>query len=275
MRRLPVTLVCAVFAAFLFADFADAQLFRRNIQRTRTVQSGCPGGVCPTATATRQAIVSRSSGHWTHPGTIDGHLQSAHAAQLAQAGISISGMTREQMLDTHDALHEGRSVKTFRAAAVTQPAKSTQSVKVQPTTAPKAVPVASECTFGLGEVSILEPKVSIPSHVLAQVDDKPKAVAEDPFRKSLTKAIADSRKKGTINFRDAVKLRVAMMSPAFVEKAKELAVTQVAFSGIESPDVPMDADGVIQVEGINWEVLAAFLEKLMPLILALLKAFGV
>jgi hypothetical protein len=268
MRRLPVTLVCAVFAAFLFADFADAQLFRRNIQRTRTVQSGCPGGVCPTATVTRQAIVSRSSGHWTHPGTIENHLQSTH-------GVSTAGMTREQMLDTHDALHEGRSVQTFRAAAVTQPAKSTQSVKVQPTTAPKAVPVASECTFGLGEVSILEPKVSIPSHVLAQVDDKPKAVAEDPFRKSLTKAIADSRKKGTINFRDAVKLRVAMMSPAFVEKAKELAVTQVAFSGIESPDVPMDADGVIQVEGINWEGLAAFLEKLMPLILALLKAFGV
>jgi len=52
-------------------------------------------------------------------------------------------------------------------------------------------------------------------------------------------------------------------------------VTQVAFSGIESSDVPIDADGVVQVEGINWEGLALFLEKLIPLILALLKAFGV
>jgi hypothetical protein len=128
----------------------------------------------------------------------------------------------------------------------------------------------SDETFGLGETVAIE----IPKHVLAQVDE-PVEAAEDPFRKSLVKAIAEARKKGTINLRDSVKLRVATLSPAFLERAQELAVTQVAFSGIESSDVPMDADGVIQVEGINWEGLAAFLEKLVPLILALLKAFGV
>jgi hypothetical protein len=261
MRRLPVTLVCAVFAAFLFADFADAQLFRRNIQRTRTVQSVCPGGVCPTATTTRQAIVSR--GHWSYPGTISGHLQGTH-------GVSTAGMTREQMLDTHDALHEGRYARPTSTIRVAPTPTLTPVVAPAPTSIMQRVTRPSDETFGLGETVAIE----IPKHVLAQVDE-PQAVAEEPFRKSLTKAIADARKKGTINFRDAVKLRVAMMSPAFVEKAKELAVTQVAFSGVESDDVPMNADGAIEVEGINWEGLAAFLEKLVPLILALLKAFGV
>jgi hypothetical protein len=45
--------------------------------------------------------VPRSRNHWTYPGTISGHLQSGH-------GVNPAGMSREQMLNLHDALHEGR-----------------------------------------------------------------------------------------------------------------------------------------------------------------------
>jgi hypothetical protein len=244
-------IIASLIACLLFSDFADAQLFRRNIERTRvsTVQS-CPGGICPQANITRSVQISRSNSHWTYPGTISSHLQSGH-------GVSPVGMTREQMLDLHDSLHA--------------PTAAPALPRLQPTPAPR--PVSSGVTFGLDDIYSTK-TVEIPKYVLAQVEE-PVQVAEDPFRKSLVKAIADARKKGTINLRDAVKLRVAMMSPAFVERAQELAVTQVAFSGIESADVPIDADGMVQVEGINWEGLALFLEKLIPLILSLLKAFGV
>jgi hypothetical protein len=137
-----------------------------------------------------------------------------------------------------------------------------------------AIPVSSPQLFGLGEVSSVEPRAEIPSHVLAQVDE-PKKTAAESFKSELAKAINTQRKAGKISFRDAIKLRVAMLSPAFVERAHELAVTQVAFSGEASDAVPMDAEGVIQVEGINWEGLTKFLEAIIPLILTLIKAFGV
>jgi hypothetical protein len=251
--------VFGLVACLLFADFAEAQLFRRNIQRTRvsTVQS-CPGGICPQANVTRSVQITRSNSHLTFPGTIAGHLQASH-------GVSVAGMSREQILSLHDSLHEARVAPTVAPAL-----PKVQPVQ-QPTPTPR--PVSSDVTFGLDDIYSSK-STEIPKYVLAQVDE-PAPVADDPFRKTLAKAIADARKKGTINLRDAVKLRVAMMSPAFIERAKELAVTQVAFSGIESEDVPIDADGAIEVDGINWEGLAVFLEKLVPLILALLKAFGV
>ena len=226
----------------------------------QTVQS-CPGGVCPTAamvtTTTQQSAVqvTRSAEHWSFSGTIAGHLKSGH-------GVDPDGMTREQMLNLHDALHESakRGVPTTGTATPKVPAKGTRTV--------------TTTTFGL--VSDWSEPKQIPEHVLAQVDepaDKPMQVA-DTFRETLTKAIVEARKNGKINFREAVKLRVAMRSPAFVQRAQELAVTQVAFSGEESDAVPFDEDGVVMVEGINWEGLAKFLEAFVPLLLSLLKAFG-
>lgn len=54
--------------------------------------SNCPGGVCPTTTV---AAVN----HWTYPGEITSHLQTAHGKQTA-------GMSMEQQLSAHDAIHE-------------------------------------------------------------------------------------------------------------------------------------------------------------------------
>lgn len=204
-------------AMVVLYQVADAQLFRRNIQRTRvaTVQS-CPGGVCTT----------------TQSQTVRARLVPAPAMTLPAAFLPQS----------------------------------------QPTPAP-AKPVSSDCTFGLSEVAAIEP-VTIPDFVLAQVDE-PVVTARDSFRSALAKAINRERKAGKINLRDAVKLRVAMLSPAFVERAHDLAVAQVAFSGVSDAAVPMSEDGVVQVDGINWDGLSKFLETIIPLLITLLRAFGV
>ncbi len=47
--------------------------------------------------------VVRSSSHWSYPGDITTHLQSAH-------GQNVSGMSIEQQLNLHDALHESKPV---------------------------------------------------------------------------------------------------------------------------------------------------------------------
>ena len=92
-------------------------------------------------------------------------------------------------------------------------------------------------------------------------------VSNNKFRAALLKAAQEAAKKGELRRVDVIRLRVATLSPAFVEQAQELAVIQMAFSGEE---VPTDADGKIEVSRIDWEGLASFLERLIPLILKLL-----
>lgn len=253
----------------LIAQLSAAQLFpnapwnRGNRGRVQSVQS-CPGGVCPTTTSVYQSrqtfAPAQSSRHWTYPGNIDNHLRTGH-------GVEPTGLTHEEKLLWHDALHEGRAY-----APVIQKASTTirvsQPVAPQPTPQPKQsdrLP-ASDSTFGLSYAT--EP---IPNHVLGQVETRTEVRSE--FKKSLLDAISAARKADRITFREAVQLRVACISPAFVERAQELAVTQLAFSGESSEHVPT-VDGVIQVDGINWEGLGKFLEVFIPLLIQLIKAFG-
>lgn len=238
-KRALFGLVGAVLCFGFMIEDADAQLFRRW-RSSGNVQSsvgGCPNGVCPTVQpmqAVRSVAVPVVS-------------QAAKPVMQVQAPvITPSVIIREQV--------------------------------VRP--AVPARPVSTQSLFGLGDLTTLDdkprPAAEIPKHVLAQIDepkDKPMEVA-DSFRQTLAKAIVQARKSGKINFRDAIKLRVAMRSPAFIQRAQELAVTQVAFSGEESDAVPFDEEGMVQVDGINWEGLAKFLEAFVPLLISLLKAFG-
>lgn len=77
---------------------------------------------------------------------------------------------------------------------------------------------------------------------------------------------------GKLRRADLIKLRVAMLSPAFRKHAEDLAVIQMASS--ESDAVPMSADGSVDRGSINWEGLAAFLEVFIPLLLELIKALS-
>ena len=99
--------------------------------------------------------------------------------------------------------------------------------------------------------------------------------AEKPFHRELIRAAVKLSKKADsgVSRRDVIRLRVAMLSPAFRERAEELAIVQLYFNGSELPTNP---DGSIAVDEIKWDSSdwAAFLEKLVPIVLALLKLFG-
>jgi hypothetical protein len=89
----------------------------------------------------------------------------------------------------------------------------------------------------------------------------------------LIKAATTLQKKGEITRLQLVRLRVAMLSPSFRQKVEDLAVIQMSASGEDGP-FSVDENGEIVRETIDWAGLAAFLEKLVPLVLALIKAFG-
>lgn len=295
--------VLALVAVVMVSQVADAQIFRRAIQRTRSVVQGCPNGVCPTVQTPQRSVQTLvPTSHWTYPGTIDGHLRSTH-------GVSAAGMSREQMLNLHDALHEGRSLSVLQTQQtgnlmlnggvafpqaiqrVTQPVQQVAPTQKMQLPAKAVSPAKTpSATFGLSSSSMTIPshvlaqiapdvsfglETTIPEHVLAQVDtaSAPVKVSES-FRTSLRKAIVEARKAGKITLRDATRLRVACLSPAFLERAQELAVVQIAASGEPSDSVPLNDEGMVEVEGINWDGLAKFLEVFVPLLITLLKAFG-
>jgi hypothetical protein len=95
------------------------------------------------------------------------------------------------------------------------------------------------------------------------------------FKGQLIAAISKARQAGDISFREALALRVACFSPSFVESAEKLAITQMAFSEQGAEYLPMSADGTIDQTAIDWENFATFIERLVPIILTLLEAFGV
>jgi hypothetical protein len=105
-------------------------------------------------------------------------------------------------------------------------------------------------------------------------DDAPIETSDERFSRSLLKAARQMVRDGKMTRRDQLKLRVAMLSPAFRKHAEELAALQIYYSGQTSPDAPLNDDGRIELGSINWEGIASFLERLMPLILKLIDVFG-
>lgn len=99
-------------------------------------------------------------------------------------------------------------------------------------------------------------------------------VSDTKFGRAIVSAGVKAQRAGTISRLELMRLRVAMLSPAFRARAEDLALIQVCSSGEELP-FSLTADGTIDRTSIDWEGLAVFLEKLIPLILTLLKAFGV
>lgn len=83
----------------------------------------------PLKTATRVLVKPLARiGHWTFPGDIETHLRNDH-------NVNTSGMTMEQMLDEHDAIHES-------SAAVTMAAPITKSTVYYPSS-------SSSCPGGI------------------------------------------------------------------------------------------------------------------------------
>ena len=114
---------------------------------------------------------------------------------------------------------------------------------------------------------LLFSSVAVGQEVPPPKQDVVEQVQENRFRRALLRAAQSAAAKKEISRAQVIQLRVASLSPAFLAEAERLAVVQMAFSGEE---VPVDDDGKIEVSRIDWEGLAAFLERLIPLILKLL-----
>ena len=123
-------------------------------------------------------------------------------------------------------------------------------------------------------ISQTQPAVSKPA-VVTQKDATLvyKELSENKFRQQLIQAAVSAQKKGDISRLDLIRIRVASFSPALIKKAEDLAVIQIASSGEEGP-FSVDENGEIVRETVDWAGLATFLEKLLPLILMLIRTFG-
>ena len=129
-------------------------------------------------------------------------------------------------------------------------------------------------------VSAQELRISQPQPVAKQPTVIPKdatsvykELSENKFRQQLIQAAVAAQKKNEISRLDLLRIRVASFSPALIKKAEDLAIVQMAASGEDGP-FSLDDNGEIVRETIDWAGLATFLEKLLPLILQLIKVFG-
>lgn len=282
-------LIFALAITLLSATVADAQIFQRFRSRFET-QSNCPGGVCPTP---------QSQG-WTNR---DGLTPRAHVEHVH--GTSTAGMTeievRQHQNDYHNRFGAGHPVRGF-VAAHRDSAYGTSSVIVRTSAAlptygstgsvtrtsygsagsvvTRSVPTygsagsAPVVTYYAPTPTVINTTPAVQARSIVQRGPQEVRLGLDGFRSSLSRAVADARRDGTLKPREAIRMQVRMLSPAFVEQAHDLAVTQIAFSGEVSAAVPMDAEGKVQVANIQWDQLIEFLEKLLPLLLQLFSAFG-
>ena len=98
--------------------------------------------------------------------------------------------------------------------------------------------------------------------------DAVQQMAANPFRRELLKAITAGVASKEITHAQALRLRVACFSPAFLANAEKVALVQMAFSG---EDVPTDDEGKVEVR--DWQAFLDFLVKLLPILLDLLDRF--
>ena len=140
---------------------------------------------------------------------------------------------------------------------------------------------SSQAQFGLKTTpdnakTVLAAVTNPPASAKASVQkssDLPIEKSRSEISVELIKAATSAQRKGEITRLQLVRIKVAMLSPSFRSKVEDLAVVQMAASGEDGP-FSVDENGEIVRETIDWAGLAAFLEKLVPLVLMLIKAFG-
>lgn len=154
--------------------------------------------------------------------------------------------------------------------AVSSPAR----IALQPTR-PPAVVVGAPVPVAIEPETVAFRRVAEP--VSMAFGDRPLTAAENStgFRRALIKAAQKAARDGEIDRRDALRIRIACFSPAFVQAAEDLCVVQMAFSGDDAADgLPRNAGGEIDRTAIDWDGFASFLERILPVILQLIAAFG-
>lgn len=257
--------VIAVMAVSMLAGQASAQLFPNAPWNTGTrfsqASGNCPGGNCPTATA------APSARHWSYPGTISNHLEGAH-------GVPTAGMSRQQMLNLHDSLHEGTAPTMKQSLPVPYAAASYAmpqvAVKSFGSTGSMARSYGSSGSLVVGG---LDPQghviVSIGSTVSPEIAQAGTSTIETlsigdrrDFRKALLAAGRQARDAGEISSMEFFALSAASRSPRVLEKM-QAAVHEAAIE-----------EGLATTQAINWDGLINFIEKLIPIIIKLIDLFS-
>lgn len=263
----------ALLAVALIGQNSFAQLFpNAPWNRVNQASSSCPNGQCPNSPLKSTA----SAGHWTYPGTISNHLEGAH-------GVPTNGMNREQMLDLHDALHEGRAPAMKQAVPVTvQPAyvASSYAVPSSPVVVRSGGSSGSATSFGSsggfavgqrdsdGYVitsigSTISPSIAAPATQPVAQGIAPLAIGDRiAFRRSLLEAARNARKSGEITSIQFFMLSAASRNPAVLDKMQQ-AVHEAAIE-----------EGLATTQAINWDGLISFIEKLIPIIIQLIDLFS-
>ena len=249
--KIRIALTLAV--ALMMAQPSFAQLFpNAPWNRSSSASDACPGGVCPIPNTTAR-------GHWTFPGTIESHLGSTH-------GVDTSGMTRGQMLSTHDALHEGRAPSYVKSAygtaapPVVRSGGSTGSASYGSSGGGMAVgrrDIDGALITSIGStVSPEIAKVGTSEIQALAIGDRVK------FRRSLLEAAKRARQSGEITAMEYFTLSAASRNPRVLDKM-QAAVHEAAIE-----------DGLATATAIDWDSLIEFIEKLIPIIIKLIDLFS-
>jgi hypothetical protein len=132
-------------------------------------------------------------------------------------------------------------------------------------------------TFAIPATVQAQHQVAPPAKALppvAVVKPEPAESSNVKFRRSLLSAANKSAKAGKIKRRQVLALRINTLSPAFLDAAKQVCVAQMYFSAADEKYVPVTSDGHVDVDGIDWDALADFLERIVPIILQLIEIFS-
>lgn len=92
------------------------------------------------------------------------------------------------------------------------------------------------------------------------------------FKKAFRQAIRKARVEEKITVKDALRLQMAITSPAFAKVAEDIAILELMSRDVV---LPVDTDGNIQREVVDWLTILEILITLMPYILELLTEWGV
>lgn len=258
----------AILSLCAMAQAANAQLFPNAPWNTGTrfkQASACPNGQCPDSPL--RSTAAASQGHWSYPGTITNHLQGAH-------GVPTNGMSRAQMLDLHDALHEG-TAPTMKQAVTVTPSYAVSSYAVA---TPGPVVVKSGGSSGGGFAvgqrdrdgyvitsigSTISPTIAAPATQPTAQGIAPLAIGDRiAFRRSLLEAARNARKAGEITSIEFFMLSAASRNPNVLDKMQQ-AVHEAAIE-----------EGLATTQAIDWAGLIDFIEKLIPIIIKLIGLFS-
>lgn len=250
----------------LICTTASAQLLPNAPWNRLSKSDACPNSQCPNSPLRSTA----SAGHWTYPGTISNHLEGAH-------GVPTNGMSRKQMLDLHDALHEGtaptmkQSLPAYVASSYAAQPAPLVVVKSGGSSGSTATSFGSSGGgFAVGQLdkdgAVISSIGSTVSPTIAQVGTQaiqPLAIGDRiAFRRALLEAARQAKKNGDITAVEFFLLSAASRNPATLDKMQQ-AVHEAAIE-----------DGLATAQAIDWNSLIEFIERLIPIIIKLIDLFS-